>query len=411
MFEPGSPTWKPQTEADIDSARTQGLLAERHHLDIKREIPAGAGGNKELAKDLASFAIDGGALVVGVEEALPTPLLHPVALRGLPERIEQVALQGVQEPLAVRTLVVPSDADPSKGFVVVIVPPSGSAPHMVDGRYYGRNDKTKYVLSDAEVTRLHSARLGRERNALDELTLEMDRTPLPNGFGTVMVRARPVSARDDLALPLTGATEWERELLELVHEATQATPALGHGGVSFSPDVTYGGISARRPNGIARTNNIAAGRTLAESEPRAMKRTLEVFIGDDGLISAFCGRATDVLSERPDRPNVAFELLIVGYAHRVVAMAGILAMRYGYYGGWDLCIGVDGLHGHTSWEIASAHFFEESYTYTDDEYKRAHRASLEELTQTPNAVVGALTAPLLRALGSAHLERFKSLIE
>ena len=147
MFEPGSPSWQPRTEADIEAARLQGHLTEGHHLDIKREIPAGAAGNKELAKAMASFAIDGGALVVEVDEATPLPLLKPVSLKGLPERIEQVGLQGVTEPLIVRTIVVPSDADPDKGFVVVVVPPSGRGPHMVDGRYYGRNDKTKYTLS------------------------------------------------------------------------------------------------------------------------------------------------------------------------------------------------------------------------------------------------------------------------
>lgn len=63
--------------------RLQGLLDETHTLEIKREIAAGSGANKELARDLASFAIDGGTYIVGVDETT-TPAVCPGPRRSGP---------------------------------------------------------------------------------------------------------------------------------------------------------------------------------------------------------------------------------------------------------------------------------------------------------------------------------------
>lgn len=41
-----------------------------------------------------------------------------------------------------------SSQQPSHGYLIVHVPPSGSAPHMVEHKYLGRGDKTKQYLSD-----------------------------------------------------------------------------------------------------------------------------------------------------------------------------------------------------------------------------------------------------------------------
>ena len=53
---------------DLVSAAAGGLLDESHWMELKREIPRTKGSNVELARDLASFAVDGGVLVIGVDE-------------------------------------------------------------------------------------------------------------------------------------------------------------------------------------------------------------------------------------------------------------------------------------------------------------------------------------------------------
>ncbi len=137
--------WLPTSEDQLRDALDQGILTERHTLDFKRELPSGRGENKELARDLAQFAVDGGVLIIGVDD---NAHLTPVDFRGLRERIDQVARDLIDEPLHVRIETIPG-ADPREGYLLVTVPPSPTAPHQVDGRYYGRGDTTKHVLPDA----------------------------------------------------------------------------------------------------------------------------------------------------------------------------------------------------------------------------------------------------------------------
>jgi hypothetical protein len=52
----------PRSEADLQAALGEGLIGESHYLDLK-EVPSAKGANKESARDMASFAIDGGTLM------------------------------------------------------------------------------------------------------------------------------------------------------------------------------------------------------------------------------------------------------------------------------------------------------------------------------------------------------------
>ncbi|GHC37769.1 hypothetical protein GCM10010308_65480 [Streptomyces vinaceusdrappus] len=62
-----NPRWMPKTEVDLQDAVDGGLFEESHHLDLKK-APNSKGDNKELARDLSSFAVDGGTLIIGVQE-------------------------------------------------------------------------------------------------------------------------------------------------------------------------------------------------------------------------------------------------------------------------------------------------------------------------------------------------------
>lgn len=70
-----------------------------------------------------------------------------------------------------------SGADPAAGYVIVQIPESPAAPHMIDKIYYGRGDKTKVKLSDAEVLRLHQRRRIAEQDVLDLLNDEITNDP------------------------------------------------------------------------------------------------------------------------------------------------------------------------------------------------------------------------------------------
>lgn len=105
---PEVPRWVPLDHEAILGAIQSALLSETHYFDLKSSIPSGASKNRELARDMASFAVDGGALLVGVMEGGDGSLgLSPVQLDGLAERIEQVARMIPDPPLPVTCHAIP----------------------------------------------------------------------------------------------------------------------------------------------------------------------------------------------------------------------------------------------------------------------------------------------------------------
>lgn len=391
MYGPGDPQWQLTTEPQLALAAAQGLLEETHYLDIKHELGAGRSANKELAKDLASFAVDGGLLIYGVDEDSNPPALSPLRHAGLAERIEQVALAGVTEPLYVRTQVIVSDADPDLGYVLVTVPPSQAAPHMVDGRYYGRSDKTKMVLDDARVTALHTARARRDVDIAD-VAAAVDSAPLLAGDPVFIGVARPAAARLPLLAVLSAAPDWQQRALKMLLVVT------GGREPGYAPSLLYATRAERRPSGFALTAGMDSGRRLTDTSERARSRVVEVTFAESGQIRLMSARAADVRDEQ----KLIFEKLIIGNIEHLIALSQAIAAESGYLGGWEYAVHVRGLRDGSSWELVNRHAFEQ-HIYTDDDYSAATSASAEELSAAPGTVARRLGGPLLRALGSDHL--------
>jgi hypothetical protein len=112
-----------------------------------------------LAIDLASFAVDGGTIFIGVSEDKATDqfTLTPFRLEGVAERLEQLGRLRLDPPLSVRCLPLRAASDDLEGCLVVQIPQSPDALHMVAGIYRGRGEKTNIELGDAEVRRIRTA--------------------------------------------------------------------------------------------------------------------------------------------------------------------------------------------------------------------------------------------------------------
>lgn len=122
---------------ELEEALRGGTLGESQWTDFKRELSGGRQANRNLATDMASFAVDGGVIYVGVDEDETPPSVKPVDLIGLPERVQQIASTGaIDPPLSVTTRSLESEQ--GRGVLLLIIPPSADAPHQVDGRYRGR---------------------------------------------------------------------------------------------------------------------------------------------------------------------------------------------------------------------------------------------------------------------------------
>ena len=401
------------SEDDLRWAVGQGLLEESHFLDLKREVKSGKGENRELARDLASFAIDSGTLLVGVDERADGTLeFAPQPLAGLPERIERVAIMVPDPPLVVVTHRIPSNGDPTTGYLIVHVPASPTAPHMVDNRYLGRGDKTKRYLSDAEVLRLHERRRSAEADAVALLEAEFARDPVPAEIrrqAHLFLLAEPLTARPGMLLHLTDGDGWQQRLLTFAHErgrGPEVQEALAAGKIEgFSPDLGTMQDQHRRPGGAALTSYaLAQGRVLrtGRHDPETVAE-LEVY--EDGGLRIFMSRLSDHLphsqSELGPEDQVLFDAALVVYARRLVALVLGAAEEGGYFGNWALGTGATGLRGCYSyrqtenWLSASS-----GPRYSEDVYRRATVASYAELKSRPGEIADRLVGQLLRAFGT-----------
>lgn len=146
--------WRPKTYQDVE--RAVGELSESAVLDFKRDV---SGSVKDFAKDAAAMSIEGGVIVVGVDEAGgEATAVNPIPLDGTPERIQQVIDSRVRPPLAVEIEAIRESAGDADGFVVVTVPASSLAPHMVETRLPARSGATTRWMDEAEVDRLYQRR-------------------------------------------------------------------------------------------------------------------------------------------------------------------------------------------------------------------------------------------------------------
>ncbi|WP_235026537.1 helix-turn-helix domain-containing protein [Dietzia lutea] len=394
--------WSPRTEAELQMALTSGLLEETHYLDLKRELAPGRSGSKGIAKDLAAFAIDGGMILVGVDEGEdPTqpPSLTPQPLDGMAERVEQIAQAAISDPVRVQTTAIPSTDEPSKGYLAIRVNPSPRAPHMVDGRYYGRGDKTNVILSHDDVMR-HHRRLLSDRSDLQleakELLDEIDPTA-----SLIALIADPIGLRDDLLVELTGDPNWENQVAAILQQADQTAK-----GADYPPYIRATGFQ-RRAEGVAVTD----GMHNATREFKGDGRAAELVFHETGRLTLISERAT-FMHTRPVQPEppaakLIFEELIVAKTAILVAVTAETAKLTQYRGSWRFALLVRGLKGGSAWILADSFGFSNGSGYTADTYARETEAAFADIATDPNAVARDLTMPLLRSLGVHTHSKFQ----
>lgn len=194
--------WIPRNAEEVEQACENGTLQETATFDAKAEI----GNAKEVAKDIAAMANDGGVLLYGVgedENDHPT-VLQPFELKGTKEKIANWAQTCIAPPPTIRPRPLPKEDDPSIGYLIVEVPPSSDAPHMVtkskNNRFYGRNGPRNVRLSAGEVERLFQRRESwkRDREKLvDEYISDAPRDVDPERPIMQLV-ASPLASDDEL---------------------------------------------------------------------------------------------------------------------------------------------------------------------------------------------------------------------
>lgn len=395
----------------MQSAASAGLLDEHtSRVEFKQEITATEAGRRSLAEELASLAVDGGLLVVGVVDPKhrkdptdPASALHPVALEGEPERIEQIAAMRCDPPLFVRTRPIPTASDPSRGFLVVDVPPSPVAPHMVGGRYVGRGDTAKRRLTDSEVVRLHERRRTLDQDASEALRVYVDRDPvttagLPQHAGHLFFIAEPRGGRPDMFHEIaTDGSGWQQWLMTFALKRANDDPRFG---AHFVPDLDSATKATRRPDGWALMSHYDVG--VAGNDPLDESRLIEVELTSDGAVRLFCGRGTAMVGDS----SVVIEHLVAGLAYRVVCLAADVSAATGYLGEWALGAAATQMIGARSYALHQD-FHDLGQPYPEATYHRVTRASSVEMQDRPTAVAGRLVGRLIRMLGTEQRSDLK----
>lgn len=392
--------WVPATEAELLDAAESGLLAEGHHFEIKREVGAAKGERKETARDLASFAIDGGTLIVGIAEDKQkqqwTP--EPAPLAGLAERVEQIAANLIDPPLSLRVRDLPAEAQSGSGYLVVEVAASPEAPHMVDGVYYGRGEKTRIRLGDAEVRRLHASRADQDTRMHRLIAEELARDPVDETDrlgGHLYLVAQPVNASSSAAHSVVwGDADF---LWQLVDSGDSAVPRSIR---SLVPYAASANQFVHRSNGVARcTESLQHGRAFSNGDPKAARLAADIEFRVDGGIRAFCAGMT-VLNARPEvNAHQISDRLALAWTLRMVHWARLFADAYGYRGSWQFGVAATGLRGlvsswNSSWNPA---------VYDRDDFQSQVTAGFFDLSDQPNSVADRLIGQLCRALGTYDL--------
>jgi hypothetical protein len=407
---PDEPRWVPTSESDLDEAATSGMLEESHYMELKREIGPGKKANTELARDLAQFAIDGGTLIVGVAENKDSsPSLSPVRLDGLPERIEQIARSKPDPPLPVRTRTISSERGDGYGYVLVHIPISGTAPHMVDHVYFRRGDKTRERLSDADVLRLHRARpdVGDVIRRLIDNYVARDPVPAEERHGAhLFAVAAPVAPRHEMAMNLVhDQPNANTRLFGLVRHsiATSDKAPLGL-------DLGWAEWLQPRPDGAALVYGLTQERTLERSDSET---ALEIEFTDDGAVRMFtnCLSQTQTLNGQPT--EVLFDSMPVVLVHRIVGVAVEIADRTGYTGPWMIGVHADriaGLPAATTSQVLNGLLNRPATRWPNDNrpFRETTTASTDELAQMPGAVTQRLVGRFLRTLNRQDAPAYAS---
>jgi hypothetical protein len=395
--------WVPADETALREAFDRGVFEERNWCELKRELGDTKSANTDLAKNLASLAIDGGSFIVGLDEDVPdgNPL-HPVPLNRLCERIEQIAHTRVHPPLQVEGTPIQSAADPEQGYVIVNVPASPLAPHQVDGVYYGRGDKMRRRLSDAEVERLFQRRASWATGAQTELSqfMEIRQVEVPSSHPQLFLVARPAAPWPEMARPLVGDRGWQKRL-DALRLAVTSDVAYRSAFVQMFPGIAYESVIQMMRN-VSKTP-AGARMTLRES-PASMGTTewdVDLDVSERGLMSLWCAKASYRDSDFGGRK---FNAILIDYValltHEfLVAVAAVSGMlRYG--SSWDLALGLTNLLGarpHARFGTRRSVMDPFVPPYEARELIQTTRADVIELERGPGVVAERLLGLFARA--------------
>ena len=399
--------WIPRSEQEILAATESGDLRETSSFDAKSALPK-KGKSKDLAVDVAAMANDDGTLLYGIDEDdRGEPVIRtPIQLNGAKERVDQIVRTCISEPPDIEIYAIPAEEDESKGYLVVAVPSSSRAPHMVtvgkDNRYYGRSATGNTPLTEGEVARLYERRSRWEVDRTALLDEAIEQAPIEpwDSFAYLHLNARCVVPDEDLLEKAVGH-EYLVPFLNALFSAALKDKVFPRGyGKGYSPDLGDNNAFYRRAEGWVTSQGLD-DNYFSSVGPAYV---LEFEIGLDGSGRLFCGRAAE---EANSGELQLFEDLVAGLTARFLCVLGGLYDAGAYLGPVDVGIAVTGLKGavscNLSQRVIDRHFLR---PYDRDQYRRTERFPAPSLSGDPRSAARKLVSPLTRAITGEGYDPF-----
>lgn len=382
------------TWGQVIEAAKGGLLSENQWCELKKGIaPPGKDANTELARDLAALSLQGGVLIFGVSDK--TYEVVGCDISGLEDRISAVAAMTVHPPLS--PVVYPPIAHPGdddRHVLVVEVPVSPLAPHMADGRYWGRSSNGKRELSDADVRAAMAERQRDEATFQTRLLAMPDDDPLaqsieghPTGNGHIYLLAEPCA-------PVYGRGE-DFSLQNVV--------------VSFFAGQDHPGTltSLRNTRGDSLGVAVASSGVGSSIERKWEDHQAYLVCHDEDSSLHFTSGGGTMWRDRGFGHNESIQEVV---GHRAVTQSARQFLRlveevslrhWGYLGPWRVGIHVTNLRGKSVLLLG--------YPFSDkgfprDSYTAKITTTPASWTGGPDAEASRLLLGFLRAVGVDHLD-------
>lgn len=157
--------WLPRTTQEL--LRALDWISETASVEFKEALPVRSK-NNDIATDVAAMSTDGGVIIYGVAEdkSAGTFSPKPFELAHQRERIVSIVESRVGGSPYIETFAMEETDIPGSGYIVVHVPASPTAPHLVEGSgFWGRNDQGNKRLTQGDVDRLYKRREGWETSS------------------------------------------------------------------------------------------------------------------------------------------------------------------------------------------------------------------------------------------------------
>lgn len=394
--------WLPKSESEIIKVVNSGVVYESPIFDAKEIITQKS---QEIAKDIAAMANEGGVIIYGLgeDENKRVTRFTPVSLNGQRERIDAIVRSLIVEPPLISISEIPSSSNPSLGYLMVFVPLSDRAPHMVcvkgEFRYYGRSATGNTILTEAEVARLYQRREIKKRNIIELIKEDIIDSPIEpdSDYSYLYVVVNPVYSRDGFFPELEDASkDYKNFLSNLVHSASLSSIYKGPG---YYPDFS---ISTWRllSDGIQGLHNYNSEGRISPNEYLSLK------IDFDGKCHLVCGRAGKLI--KPPNEKWIFPETILGLMLNFLNFLSQMYQEVSYLGMIDIGVGITGLEGGLPPQNNLTLYYSKS-PYQGDLYSKSISVSSLTLSDNPKEITRKLLLPLFNSLTQGKIDYFANI--